>query len=139
MALAAGDPALAHVDDYGADAILLDSPTPGSGKVFDWSLAEGLPIGRRLILAGGLTPENVADAVAEVQPWGVDASTGVEVSATRCARTRRRCRPSSGPPGPPRPGRTTRTATGRSTGPRPASERTPSARGDRRTGGTLRS
>jgi phosphoribosylanthranilate isomerase len=80
VALAAGDPALAHVDDFGADAIMLDSPVPGSGKVFDWSLAEGVPTGRRIILAGGLTPDNVGDAVREVQPWGVDTSTGVEVT-----------------------------------------------------------
>ena len=80
VALAAGDPALAHVDDFGADAIMLDSPVPGSGKVFDWSLAEGVPTGRRIILAGGLTPANVADAVREVQPWGVDVSSGVEVT-----------------------------------------------------------
>jgi phosphoribosylanthranilate isomerase len=79
VGMSVGDPALAHVDDYGADALLLDSPTPGSGKVFDWALAEGVPVGRRMILAGGLTPENVADAVREVQPWGVDTSTGVQV------------------------------------------------------------
>lgn len=78
VALAAGDPALGHVDDYGADALLLDSPVPGSGKVFDWALAEGVPVNRRMILAGGLTPENVGRAVSEVQPWGVDASTGVQ-------------------------------------------------------------
>lgn len=79
VGLAVGDPALAHVDSYGADALLLDSPVPGSGKVFDWALAEGVPVGRRMILAGGLTPENVGDAVREVQPWGVDTSTGVQV------------------------------------------------------------
>jgi phosphoribosylanthranilate isomerase len=73
-----GHPSLARADDYGADAILIDSATPGSGDVFDWSLAEGAPSHRRLILAGGLTPDNVADAVAAVRPWGVDVSTGVE-------------------------------------------------------------
>lgn len=78
VAFPAGDPGLAHVDDYGADAILLDAPAPGSGEVFDWSLTEGAPLNRRLILAGGLTPENVTIGVAEVHPWGVDVSTGVE-------------------------------------------------------------
>ncbi len=78
VAFPAGDPGLAHVDDYGADAILLDSHAPGSGEVFDWSLAEGAPLNRRVILAGGLTPENVATGIAEVRPWGVDVSTGVE-------------------------------------------------------------
>jgi phosphoribosylanthranilate isomerase len=77
-AFPAGHPGLQHADDYGADALLIDSPAPGSGDVFDWSLAEGAPSGRRIILAGGLTPENVADAVARVRPWGVDVSTGVE-------------------------------------------------------------
>lgn len=78
MAFPAGDPGLAHVDDYQADAILLDAHAPGSGEVFDWSLTEGAPMNRRLILAGGLTPANVAAGIAEVRPWGVDVSTGVE-------------------------------------------------------------
>lgn len=77
-AFTAGDPRLERVADYGVDAILLDSPVPGSGQVFDWSLAEGAPDRGRLILAGGLTPDNVADAVARVRPWGVDVATGVE-------------------------------------------------------------
>jgi len=79
-AFAVGDPALDQVGDYNADALLVDAPTPGSGKVFDWRLAEGLPRARRLILAGGLTAENVGDAISRVHPWGVDVSTGVEAS-----------------------------------------------------------
>ena len=79
-AFAAGDPALERADDFGADAILVDSHAPGSGEVFDWSLAEGAPLNRRVILAGGLTPENVAEAIEAVRPWGVDVSTGVESS-----------------------------------------------------------
>ena len=58
--------------------MLLDAPSPGSGQVFDWKLAEGAPDGLRLILAGGLTPDNVGDAIAAVRPWGVDVATGVE-------------------------------------------------------------
>ena len=76
--LPAGDPALARWDDFGADALLLDAHTPGSGQVFDWSLAEGAPSHRKVILAGGLAPDNVADAIRRVQPWGVDVATGVE-------------------------------------------------------------
>lgn len=75
-----GDPTLERADAFGADAVLIDSATPGSGEMFDWSLAEGAPIGRRVILAGGLTPDNVADAVGRIRPWGVDVSTGVESS-----------------------------------------------------------
>ena len=78
QAFATGDPAIVEARDYGADAVLLDAPAPGSGQVFDWKLAEGAPDGLRLILAGGLTPENVGDAIAAVHPWGVDVATGVE-------------------------------------------------------------
>jgi phosphoribosylanthranilate isomerase len=73
-----GDPELAKATAYGADVVLLDSASPGSGRVFDWSLAEGAPSGLRILLAGGLTPENVAEAIERVRPWGVDVSTGVE-------------------------------------------------------------
>ncbi|MCY3911046.1 MAG: phosphoribosylanthranilate isomerase [bacterium] len=75
-----GSGALAMADRYGADMVLVDSDNPGSGQVFDWSLAEGAPGGIRLIMAGGLTPENVATAIAKVRPYGVDVSTGVELS-----------------------------------------------------------
>ncbi|MEO0492014.1 MAG: phosphoribosylanthranilate isomerase [Actinomycetota bacterium] len=78
-AFAGGHPGLAHVADYGADAIMIDGVEPGSGEVFDWSLAEGAPTaGHRILLAGGLHPGNVADAIARVRPWGVDVATGVE-------------------------------------------------------------
>ncbi len=76
----AGDRAISTAGEYGADIVLLDAATPGSGQVFDWRLAEGVPSGTRLLLAGGLHDGNVADAIAQVQPWGVDAATGVESS-----------------------------------------------------------
>lgn len=50
----------------------------GSGQSFDWSLVLELAQARPLVLAGGLTPENVARAVAMVGPWGVDVASGVE-------------------------------------------------------------
>jgi phosphoribosylanthranilate isomerase len=83
QAFAAGDPALASAAQSAADIILVDSPNPGSGKVFDWQLAEGAPRGKRILLAGGLTPENVGDAIRLVRPWGVDVSTGVEATPGR--------------------------------------------------------
>lgn len=79
---AAGDPAVRRAGDYGADVVLLDSPRPGSGQVFDWSLAEA-PSRARVLLAGGLTPDNVGDAVEQVRPWGVDVVTGVEAEPGR--------------------------------------------------------
>lgn len=78
QAFAAGDPALAVAANGPADVVLVDSPDPGSGRVFNWSLAEGVPGGVRLMLAGGLTHENVAAAIARVRPWGVDVASGVE-------------------------------------------------------------
>ncbi len=65
-----------------ADALLAEAPTQshgGSGKTFDWSL---IPRERnaRLLLAGGLSPDNVAEAIQTVAPWGVDVSSGVEVT-----------------------------------------------------------
>jgi phosphoribosylanthranilate isomerase len=77
-AFAAGDDKLPNADRYGTDMVLLDAPDPGSGKVFDWNLAGDAPATVKLILAGGLTPTNVAGAIAEVEPWGVDVASGVE-------------------------------------------------------------
>ena len=80
QAFAAGDRAIDRARDYPVEVIMLDNPKPGSGEVFDWSMIDGLPDGKRLLLAGGLTPDNVAGAVSLVEPWGVDVSTGVEKS-----------------------------------------------------------
>ena len=77
-AFAAGDPAVADAAAHGVDVVMLDAAAPGSGQVFDWRLAEGVPAGQRLLLAGGLGPDNVADAIAKVHPWGVDAVSGIE-------------------------------------------------------------
>jgi len=77
-AFAAGDPRIRRASEYKADMVMLDAPSPGSGQVFDWRLAEGVPDGLRLVLAGGLNAGNVADAIAQVHPWGVDVVTGVE-------------------------------------------------------------
>jgi phosphoribosylanthranilate isomerase len=76
----ANSPAARMADRYNTDLILVEGSTPGSGNVFDWSLMENIPPGPRVILAGGLTPENVGHAIETVQPWGVDVATGVEKS-----------------------------------------------------------
>jgi phosphoribosylanthranilate isomerase len=75
-----GDPDLARAPSFGADIVMIDSASPGSGQVFDWSLAEGAPSGLRILLAGGLNPDNVGEAIAKVRPWGVDVSSGVEAA-----------------------------------------------------------
>ena len=62
--------------------ILLDSHDPvkrgGTGRPIDWDAAAEVAAGRRILLAGGLTPDNVAEAVARVRPFGIDVSSGVE-------------------------------------------------------------
>jgi phosphoribosylanthranilate isomerase len=77
-AFAAGSDELRSAAEHGADALLIDSPNPGSGLVFDWGLVDEAPQDAKIILAGGLTPDNVATAVARVHPWGVDVASGVE-------------------------------------------------------------
>lgn len=58
---------------------VFDAAEPGSGKVFDWTLLQSLPRNEKLfMLAGGLTPENVSDAIRTLHPDGVDISSGVE-------------------------------------------------------------
>lgn len=82
-AFVAGDRGVSDASGYRATAILLDAPSPGSGRVFDWRLVDGVEDRSRLIVAGGLTPENVGQAIAATHPWGVDVSSGVEQSPGR--------------------------------------------------------
>ncbi len=74
---------LKELPKYQTDAYLLDAFSPeargGTGKKFNWKLAiEAQKFGKPVFLAGGLTPENVADAVRKVRPFGVDVASGVE-------------------------------------------------------------
>ena len=74
------------VESFAVDYILLDAGVAGeyggSGRRFDWQRAVGVAPGR-LFLAGGLTPDNVADAVRRVRPFAVDVASGVEVPPGR--------------------------------------------------------
>ncbi len=81
-AVPGGDGAAGRLDESEADLVLVDSAAPGSGRGFDWSVLEGASR-RRLVLAGGLTPENVGRAVGSVRPFGVDVASGVEAAPGR--------------------------------------------------------
>ena len=82
-AFRAGSDELEQARDYGADIILVDADRPGSGRIFDWALAERAAGSLPVMVAGGLNPGNVAAAIAKTRPWGVDVSTGVESSPGR--------------------------------------------------------
>lgn len=68
--------------DAGAEAVLLDAWDPenqgGTGKTADWEIAAQLASEGPIVLAGGLNGGNVAGAIGQVRPWGVDASSGLE-------------------------------------------------------------
>lgn len=60
------------------DTYLYEGADSGTGETVDWSRAAGLAGRGRMILAGGLSPDNVGLAIRQVRPWGVDVSSGVE-------------------------------------------------------------
>jgi len=80
-AYSATTPALREtIEASHAEATLIDTPAGpergGTGRTFDWSIASALP--GRIVLAGGLGPDNVAEAIRTVRPWGVDACSRLE-------------------------------------------------------------
>jgi len=77
-AVVAGSRDAETCDRYRTDLILVDSAQPGSGESYDWSIFASMPKGVRYVVSGGLTPENVKEAITMTSPYGVDVSTGVE-------------------------------------------------------------
>jgi phosphoribosylanthranilate isomerase len=75
--------AMARIEAGSALAVMLDSPVPGRGRKVDWTAAAAVSSALPVWLAGGLTPENVAEAIATVHPWCVDVSTGVETDGAK--------------------------------------------------------
>lgn len=65
---------------FDVEHFVIDFPLGGSGRCCNWDLAAAAARKYEILLAGGLTPENVAEAVRKVAPWGVDVSSGVEIS-----------------------------------------------------------
>ena len=88
---AAAEQAAAIARDTNVDAVLVDSRTAtavgGTGVAFDWAEARSAVFsgasGLKLVAAGGLTPANVAEAIATLRPWGVDVASGVEAAPGR--------------------------------------------------------
>ncbi len=66
------------LSDFPADAVLLDGAVPGSGEAFSWEDAGALKNYPKLILAGGLTPDNVGAGIRALAPYAVDVASGVE-------------------------------------------------------------
>lgn len=64
-----------------ADLVLLDHGAGGTGERFDWTLLHGMA--RPFVLAGGLTPQNAAEAIAQTRPYAVDASSGCETNGVK--------------------------------------------------------
>ncbi len=79
-----GEGVVSELSRYNVSAYLLDTYREGvlggTGETFNWDIARKATASGRVILAGGLTPENIADAVRQVGPYGIDVSSGVEMS-----------------------------------------------------------
>ena len=72
---------LQRASESSADYVLLDQGSGGTGKTFDWSLAEGFT--RPYLLAGGLGTDNLAEAIERLSPWAVDLSSSLEIGGLK--------------------------------------------------------
>jgi phosphoribosylanthranilate isomerase len=81
------DELLDEAGGFACAAFLLDTASPtargGTGESFDWDVAADVAARLPFLLAGGLTPENVAAAIGRAEPWGVDVSSGVETGGKK--------------------------------------------------------
>ena len=78
------DKSIKNIMNYPCDYYLIDSPGGGTGKSFDWKLLDKFNLdASKLILAGGLNPDNVQEAIRVVKPAGVDVSSGVETNGAK--------------------------------------------------------
>ena len=77
-AVAAEGPSVRSIDEHAAEIVMLDAPIPGGGVPFEWGLVGDVVTKHKILLAGGLRPDNVAEAVRRVRPLGVDVASGVE-------------------------------------------------------------
>ena len=79
-----GPESLVPLPEYQVAAYLLDAYSPkaygGTGEIFDWECAVAAKRHGPIVLAGGLTPDNIVQAVAQVHPYGVDVSSGIEAA-----------------------------------------------------------
>ncbi len=82
-ALAVDDPEFATFDEALVDAVLVDGPHPGSGRAHTWAPLASRPFHVPIIVAGGLTPGNVAETIVLTEAWGVDCASGVEAAPGR--------------------------------------------------------
>ncbi|MBU3111180.1 phosphoribosylanthranilate isomerase [Clostridium lacusfryxellense] len=71
---------ISEIEKYDYEKFLLDNTTSGSGESFDWNLVYKKIDGRFIMLAGGLTSENVGQGILKLNPYGVDVSSGVETN-----------------------------------------------------------